>query len=92
LIKQGIGDIAGSEPRTIVVQPRELRGAHGAPRAWPQIDAQVGGVARKIVGIDAATVPNGHEYPVAARRGLPDAIDRHLTSRRIPGIGRVAAV
>ena len=63
-----------------------------------EVDAQVRGVVRQVVGIDATAVPDGlvdavgRAADAAARRELPDAVDELLPRGRIPGVDGVAAL
>ena len=68
------------------------------PAAGRKIDAEIGGIVRKIVGIVAAAVPHRHKDLAVRRRDfaiavdLADAVDELLTGDRIPRIRRISAV
>ena len=82
------------------VGPLTMVGARveAGPAARREIDAEIRGIVRKIVGVVAAAVPHRHEDLAVRRRAfaievdLADAVDELLTGGRIPRIRRISVV
>ena len=90
VVEIGVGDVA--DRGVAGAEIGQLRRRHRRPAARLQVDGDVGGVVREVIGVVAAAVPDRHEDRVAAGRGLRDAVDGLLPGRRIPLVDGVAAV
>ena len=99
LILQGIVEIAGRVnwhsamiDNFIIIEFRELCLREDRRGAGREIDCQIGFVIGQVIGVLAATIPDGAENTIGAGLALPLAIDEHLAAVRIETVDRVVAV
>lgn len=86
--QQRIGDVADRLMPEAELGELVRRGHRPFTRA--QVHGHALRVRGKVIGVVAATIPDGHEDPVAGRRRLGDPVDGKLPARRVPVIDRVA--
>ena len=90
LVLQRVVDVSPRE--MAVAEPGRLHVGELGGAAGGQVDLEVGGVVRQIVGVVAAAVPDRHEDAVGAGIEAQLAIDVGLAGVAAPSVGRGGGV